>query len=81
MYLTLGQLLHVLTLSLPRLYFYIPPSQVCQFPPYVYRRLAEQGRGVLLVLNKVDLVPASVILAWKQYFENLCPGLQVGRLQ
>lgn len=50
---------------------------VAQFPPYVYRRLAVQGRGVLLVLNKVDLVPASVVLAWKQYFENLCPGLQV----
>ncbi|KAF2357303.1 GTP binding domain [Trinorchestia longiramus] len=50
---------------------------VCQFPPYVYERLKQQGCGVVLVLNKVDMMPAPLVLAWKRYFEALCPGMQV----
>uniref|UniRef100_A0A2P2HZ94 Guanine nucleotide-binding protein-like 1 n=1 Tax=Hirondellea gigas TaxID=1518452 RepID=A0A2P2HZ94_9CRUS len=50
---------------------------VCQFPAYVYHALREQGRGVVLVLNKVDLVPASLVLAWRRYFTTAYPHLQV----
>ena len=35
------------------------------------------GKDAVLVLNKVDLIPASVALAWKDYFQTHFPGLDV----
>lgn len=48
------------------------------FPPslheYVTRVLQ---KDMIIVLNKVDLVPAPVVLAWKKYFESKYKSLQV----
>ena len=51
--------------------------QVCQFSPAVYEWLQCNRKGVVLVLNKVDLVPASLVTAWKNYFTEHYPQLQV----
>jgi ribosome biogenesis GTPase A len=34
-------------------------------------------KDMILVLNKIDLAPAPLVLAWKQYFKTLYPSLQV----
>uniref|UniRef100_A0A4W3GE41 G domain-containing protein n=1 Tax=Callorhinchus milii TaxID=7868 RepID=A0A4W3GE41_CALMI len=34
-------------------------------------------RSLVLVLNKVDLAPASVVIAWKHYFQKRFPQLHV----
>lgn len=48
------------------------------FPPdlhdYVTRVLQ---KDMIIVLNKIDLVPATVVLAWKQYFEEKYKSLHV----
>lgn len=51
---------------------------VSQFPPYLYYRLVEEAnKGIILVLNKCDLIPPSVIVAWEHYFHNKFPKLLV----
>ncbi|XP_045783431.1 guanine nucleotide-binding protein-like 1 [Maniola jurtina] len=48
------------------------------FPPSLYEYVVnEQKKNMILVLNKIDLVPASVVAAWKQYLVNRCPELRV----
>ncbi|CAH0404078.1 unnamed protein product [Chilo suppressalis] len=48
------------------------------FPPSLYNYVVkEQNKSMILVLNKIDLVPASVVAAWHEYFTNTCPGLRV----
>jgi ribosome biogenesis GTPase A len=32
---------------------------------------------MILVLNKIDLAPAPLVLAWKHYFKTVYPNLQV----
>ncbi|XP_042879048.1 guanine nucleotide-binding protein-like 1 [Penaeus japonicus] len=51
---------------------------VSQFPPYLYHRLVEEeNKGIILVLNKCDLVPPSIIVAWEHYFHHKFPKLLV----
>ena len=39
------------------------------FPPSLYRYVTKTlGKHLILVLNKVDLIPAALALAWKDYF-------------
>ncbi|XP_041983915.1 guanine nucleotide-binding protein-like 1 isoform X2 [Aricia agestis] len=48
------------------------------FPPYLYEFVVqEQKKDMILVLNKIDLVPASVVAAWKENLTRTCPGLRV----
>ncbi|XP_013163307.1 PREDICTED: guanine nucleotide-binding protein-like 1 [Papilio xuthus] len=48
------------------------------FPPSLYEYVVKQEKkDMILVLNKIDLVPASVVAAWKEYLMNRCPGLKV----
>ncbi|XP_068627208.1 guanine nucleotide-binding protein-like 1 [Battus philenor] len=48
------------------------------FPPSLYEYVVkQQGKDMILVLNKIDLVPASVVAAWKDYLMTRCPGLKV----
>ncbi|XP_039762912.1 guanine nucleotide-binding protein-like 1 [Pararge aegeria] len=48
------------------------------FPPSLYEYIVkEEKKNMILVLNKIDLVPASVVAAWKQYLMKRCPGLRV----
>lgn len=46
------------------------------FVPDLYHYVTEDlSKGMVLALNKCDLVPADVLLAWKRYFETRYPGL------
>lgn len=48
-----------------------------QFPPALYHYITgELQKQVILVLNKVDLCPAPLVLAWKHYLSNYFPHLQ-----
>ncbi|CAK1592486.1 unnamed protein product [Parnassius mnemosyne] len=48
------------------------------FPPSLYEYVVnEQKKDMILVLNKIDLVPASVVAAWKAYLTERYPGLRV----
>jgi len=46
-------------------------------PPSVYKYVNNLGKSMIAVLNKVDLVPASVVVAWKKYLEENYPGIRV----
>ncbi|XP_030639955.1 guanine nucleotide-binding protein-like 1 [Chanos chanos] len=49
---------------------------VLQFPPSLYKYVtADLQKQMILVLNKVDLCPAPLVLAWKHYLTTLYPSL------
>ncbi|XP_064107488.1 guanine nucleotide-binding protein-like 1 [Macrobrachium nipponense] len=51
---------------------------VAQFPPYLYHHLVEkENKGIILIMNKADLLPPSLILAWEHYFAQHFPKLIV----
>lgn len=51
---------------------------VAHFPPYLYHHLTEkEGRGIILILNKCDLLPPEVVVAWEHYFHHTFPKLLV----
>lgn len=48
------------------------------FPPSVYRYVNDKlEKRLILVLNKIDLVPATIVLAWKKYFEKNYPSISI----
>lgn len=48
------------------------------FSPVFYDYCTKElKKDVILVLNKIDLVPSSVVIAWKTYFENKFPNLHI----
>ena len=51
------------------------------FSPKFYDYCVKQlKKDVILVLNKIDLVPTSVVIAWKNYFETklfLCREMSI----
>ncbi|CAF0727626.1 unnamed protein product [Brachionus calyciflorus] len=48
------------------------------FPPKFYEYCTQTlKKDVILILNKIDLVPASVVVAWKHYFLHKYPNLHV----
>lgn len=48
------------------------------FPPSLYRYIIEElGKMVIIVLNKVDLVDASLVLAWESYLKSQYPEVHV----
>ncbi|RWS21979.1 guanine nucleotide-binding protein-like 1 [Leptotrombidium deliense] len=51
---------------------------IFHFPPGLYDYVVhELKKQIILVLNKVDLVPASLVLAWIEYMKNKFPKLYV----
>lgn len=46
-------------------------------PPSLYSYIRDQNKDMILVLNKIDLVSASVVAAWKEYLTEAYPGLRV----
>ncbi|KAL4616789.1 guanine nucleotide-binding protein-like 1 isoform X1 [Arapaima gigas] len=49
---------------------------VLQFPPALYHYVTnELHKQVVLVLNKVDLCPTPLVLAWRHYLSSLFPRL------
>ncbi|XP_021940406.1 guanine nucleotide-binding protein-like 1 isoform X2 [Zootermopsis nevadensis] len=48
------------------------------FPPSVYNYVTEiLHKDMILVLNKIDLAPAPVVVAWKYYFKEKYPALHI----
>lgn len=52
--------------------------QALHFSPSLYRHVViEQRKPLVLVLNKVDLVPAALAISWRHYFLARFPQLRV----
>lgn len=48
------------------------------FPPSLYEYVTEVlHKDMILVLNKIDLAPASLVVAWKHYFSEKYPQLHI----
>jgi ribosome biogenesis GTPase A len=47
------------------------------FSPTLYKHCLENDKDLILVLNKIDLVPTAQVVAWKTYFEEKFPKLHV----
>ncbi|XP_076342492.1 nucleostemin 4 isoform X2 [Tachypleus tridentatus] len=51
---------------------------VLHFSPALYDFVtSDLGKDIILVLNKIDLVPAPLVLAWKHYFQLQFPQVYV----
>ncbi|XP_025111798.1 guanine nucleotide-binding protein-like 1 isoform X1 [Pomacea canaliculata] len=51
---------------------------VLQFPPSLYYYMRDTlKRDMILVLNKVDLAPPSLVAAWRAYITHLFPDLHI----
>ncbi|XP_075042730.1 guanine nucleotide-binding protein-like 1 [Mixophyes fleayi] len=51
---------------------------VLHFSPALYDYVTqEMGRSLILVLNKIDLAPQSLVVAWKHYFQTRFPQVHV----
>ncbi|TKS82268.1 Guanine nucleotide-binding protein-like 1 GTP-binding protein HSR1 [Collichthys lucidus] len=51
---------------------------VLQFPPSMYHYITgDLQKQVVLVLNKVDLCPPPLVIAWKHYMTSQFPHLQI----
>lgn len=47
-------------------------------PPSLYKYVSKTLRKALVVvLNKIDLVPSSVVVAWKHYLKEKYPGIHI----
>ncbi|XP_075228669.1 nucleostemin 4 [Lycorma delicatula] len=51
---------------------------VLMFPPSLYRYVVgELKKDMILVLNKIDLAPAPLVVAWHDYFTKHFPSLHI----
>ena len=50
--------------------------QAAMFPPALYSHLKSAGKDMIVVLNKVDLVPLPVAIAWKHSLLEAHPGIR-----
>ncbi|XP_068106523.1 guanine nucleotide-binding protein-like 1 [Hyperolius riggenbachi] len=51
---------------------------VLHFSPALYDYVTQElGRALILVLNKTDLAPPSLVVAWKHYFQEKFPQVHV----
>ncbi|KYM92420.1 Guanine nucleotide-binding protein-like 1 [Atta colombica] len=51
---------------------------VLMFPPYLYDYVTKKlKKDMILILNKVDLAPPALVVAWKEYFHNQYPKLLI----
>ena len=49
-----------------------------QFPPAIYHYITgDLQKQMILVLNKVDLCPPPLVIAWKHYMTSQFPHLQI----
>lgn len=48
------------------------------FPPSIYKYVCEEmKKKMILVLNKIDLAPPDLTVAWKHYFLKHYPTLKI----
>ncbi|KAK2583764.1 hypothetical protein KPH14_009674 [Odynerus spinipes] len=51
---------------------------VLMFPPYLYNYVTKVlKKNMILVLNKIDLAPPALVIAWREYFSTQYPELRV----
>ncbi|XP_058802266.1 guanine nucleotide-binding protein-like 1 [Phymastichus coffea] len=51
---------------------------VMMFPPYLYNYITNDlNKEIILILNKVDLAPAALVVAWQEYFKTKYPKLYI----
>lgn len=51
---------------------------VLMFPPYLYNYVTKElKKDMILVLNKIDLAPPALVIAWREYFCTQYPELHV----
>lgn len=51
---------------------------VLMFPPYLYKYVTKTlGKDMILVLNKIDLAPPALVIAWREYFKIQYPKLRI----
>lgn len=51
---------------------------IFHFPPSLYNYVTnEKNKSMILVLNKIDLVPAQVVVAWQHYLNKKYPKLYI----
>lgn len=75
---TWRQLWRVLEMSDVVLFIVDIRYPVAMFPPSLYKYVTETlQKDFILVLNKIDLGPAPLVAAWKNYFEDKYPLLKL----
>ncbi|XP_023336867.1 guanine nucleotide-binding protein-like 1 [Eurytemora carolleeae] len=47
------------------------------FPPSLYNYILSKGKQLIVVLNKIDLIPSPLVAAWKNYFTTTYPGVHI----
>lgn len=52
-------------------------SPTLMFPPSLYDYVRDCGKNMILVLNKIDLVPPEATVAWKSYFTERYPNIHI----
>ncbi|KAK0093821.1 hypothetical protein PV326_012553 [Microctonus aethiopoides] len=51
---------------------------VLMFPPYLYNYITKiLEKDMILVLNKIDLAPPALVVAWHEYFKSQYPKLRI----
>lgn len=51
---------------------------IFHFPPSLYHHVVDDlGKDMILVLNKIDLVDAGLVIAWRQYLKARFPKLNI----
>jgi ribosome biogenesis GTPase A len=52
--------------------------QALMFPPSIYMYVVKTlHKEMILILNKIDLAPAPLVVAWKHYFQQKYPALHI----
>lgn len=74
---TWRQLWRVLELSDIFLFVVDVRSPTLMFPPCLYDYVRDCGKDMILVLNKIDLVPPEVTVAWRSYFTDRYPSIHI----
>ncbi|KAJ8962963.1 hypothetical protein NQ314_005680 [Rhamnusium bicolor] len=75
---TWRQLWRVLEMSDVILFIVDIRFSASMFPPSLYDYVTNTlQKDFILVLNKIDLAPASLIVAWKAYFQEKYPNLHI----
>ena len=59
-------------------YLFLFAKKALHFSPALYNYIVkEEGKQLILVLNKVDLAPPALVVAWKHYFCSKFPLLHI----
>ncbi|XP_044731870.1 guanine nucleotide-binding protein-like 1 [Chrysoperla carnea] len=75
---TWRQLWRVLEISDILLFIVDIRFAAAMFPPSLYDYVTNTlKKDMILILNKIDLVPAPVVVAWKHYLHNKYPDLRI----